>query len=67
MVLEELYASLTGSAPESVTALTPAGSSRRYFRLSGTESVVGVIGTNRAENEAFIRSEERRVGKECRL
>ena len=54
MVLEELYASLTGSAPESVTALTPAGSSRRYFRLSGTESVVGVIGTNRAENEAFI-------------
>lgn len=54
MVLEELYTSLTGQPPVQVTPLTPAGSSRRYFRLSGPTDVVGVTGTNRAENEAFI-------------
>lgn len=54
MQLEELYKSYTGSEPEAVTPLTPAGSSRRYYRLSGAVSLVGVDGTDCKENEAFI-------------
>lgn len=54
MILEELYSELTGTGPSEVTPLTPAGSSRRYFRLTGPRSVVGVVGTQKAENEAFI-------------
>lgn len=52
--LEELYRELTGVDPLEVKPLTPAGSSRRYFRLTGPKRVVGVLGTVRAENEAFI-------------
>lgn len=54
MQLEELYKSYAGAEPESVAPLTPAGSSRRYYRLSGPVSIVGVAGTDRRENEAFI-------------
>lgn len=54
MILKELYRKYTGVEPESVTPLTPAGSNRRYYRLSGPVSVVGVEGVDRAENEAFI-------------
>ena len=54
MILKELYRKYTGVEPESVTPLTPAGSNRRYYRLSGPVSVVGVVGVDRAENEAFI-------------
>ena len=35
--------------------LTSSGSNRRYFRLTGGNlSIVGVIGTNKAENNAFV-------------
>ena len=54
MQLQELYRIYTGREPESVTPLTPAGSNRRYFRLCGPRTVVGVVGTDREENEAFI-------------
>ncbi|MCM1522380.1 MAG: phosphotransferase [Muribaculaceae bacterium] len=54
MILEELYRETTGCMPTTISPLTPAGSSRRYFRLSGQESLIGVIGTHKAENEAFI-------------
>ena len=54
MQLQELYRIYTGCEPESVTPLTPAGSNRRYFRLCGPRTVVGVVGTDREENEAFI-------------
>ncbi|MDE5727395.1 MAG: phosphotransferase, partial [Duncaniella sp.] len=52
--LEELYREFAGVDPLEVKPLTPAGSSRRYFRLTGPKRVVGVLGTVRAENEAFI-------------
>lgn len=54
MQLKELYKKYAGVEPLTVTALTPAGSNRRYFRLSGPVSVIGVEGVDRAENEAFI-------------
>lgn len=54
MQLKELYKKYTGVEPESVMPLTPAGSNRRYYRLTGHVSVVGVEGVDRAENEAFI-------------
>lgn len=54
MDIERLYTLTVGCAPESVKPLTPAGSNRRYYRLTGPETLVGVEGTSRAENEAFI-------------
>ena len=54
MQLQELYRIYAGCEPESVTPLTPAGSNRRYFRLCGPRTLVGVVGTDREENEAFI-------------
>ena len=53
-MLKDLYIKKFGVAPESVTQLTQAGSNRRYFRLRGVETVVGVAGTSVEENEAFI-------------
>lgn len=53
--LSELYTSHTGRAPESIEELPSSGSNRRYFRLTGPEgSLIGVIGTNLQENEAFL-------------
>lgn len=52
--LELLYKSITGSEPMSVEELPSSGSNRRYFRLSGEVSLIGVIGTSVQENEAFI-------------
>ena len=52
--LETLYSLFTGHAPESVEALPGAGSNRSYYRLKGTPTLIGVCGTSREENEAFI-------------
>ncbi|MCM1051754.1 MAG: phosphotransferase [Paenibacillus sp.] len=52
--MKELYIKYTGTAPSKIEPLTPAGSSRRYFRISGLQTVVGVEGTDAKENEAFI-------------
>lgn len=54
--LRILYKNTTGQEPTSVTALTPAGSNRRYYRLqtNGGESLVGVVGTSADENRAFV-------------
>ena len=54
--LTDLYTRLTGAAPASVEPIGGSGSNRQYYRLrSGSgETVVGVIGTSREENEAFI-------------
>lgn len=54
--LSALYADRFGVAPESVVALSGAGSDRKYYRLVdcyGT-SVVGVCGPDEKENRAFI-------------
>ncbi|WP_301343494.1 aminoglycoside phosphotransferase family protein, partial [uncultured Duncaniella sp.] len=55
--LNELYRRYTGKDAAQVKLLTPAGSSRKYYRLSGGDgevSLIGVAGTDCKENEAFI-------------
>jgi len=54
IILEELYNKATGYAPDEITELPASGSNRRYFRISGKESLIGAIGTSKEENEAFI-------------
>lgn len=54
MEIIDLYHKYTSFEPQSVTPLTPAGSSRRYYRLSGHVTLIGVEGRDRQENEAFI-------------
>ncbi|MDE7426489.1 MAG: phosphotransferase [Muribaculaceae bacterium] len=53
-ILADLYRRLTGSEPERIEELPSSGSNRRYYRLHGNPSVIGVTGTSREENEAFI-------------
>ena len=52
--LRKLYQSYTGSPAEEITELPSSGSNRRYFRLSGSASLIGVSGTSIEENNAFI-------------
>lgn len=53
-VLYNLYQEATGYAPESIVLLPGAGSGRRYYRMRGVESLIGVVGTDVAENRAFV-------------
>lgn len=54
--LQELYKSLRGSEAVSVECLPGAGSNRAYYRVTEKDgsTVIGVIGTSREENAAFI-------------
>lgn len=54
--LLKLYKQWSGSEPASTEQLPGAGSNRQYYRLTNTkgQSVIGVIGTSRDENHAFI-------------
>ena len=52
--LKKLYFLYTGSQATDVTELPSSGSNRRYFRLIGTKSLIGVSGTSKEENRAFI-------------
>ena len=54
--LLDLYRSWSGSAPAGVEQLEGAGSNRLYYRMTGADggSVIGVIGTSRDEDHAFI-------------
>jgi len=51
-----LYKKWRGTGPISVEKLPGAGSNREYYRMTGTggKSIIGVIGTSRDENHAFI-------------
>ena len=51
-----LYKEWSGREPVNVEQLPGAGSNRVYYRFTGAdgESVVGVVGTSRDENHAFI-------------
>lgn len=51
---ESLYQSYAGEAPAAVEQLPGAGSNRKYFRLTGKQTLVGVCGTSQEENRAFI-------------
>ena len=52
----QLYRQWAGSDPVSVTALPGAGSNRKYYRFADKDgaTVVGVVGTSRDEDHAFI-------------
>lgn len=54
--LTELYKQWSGHEPTSIERLAGAGSNRQYFRLTGADgsTVIGVIGTSREEDHAFI-------------
>ena len=53
--LKQLFHQYTGCEAETCLQLTPAGSPRRYYRLSaGDHSLIGAIGTSPQENEAFV-------------
>lgn len=54
-ILKQLYQQYTGQKVKQCLPLTPAGSNRRYYRLSdGNLSLIGVVGTSVQENEAFF-------------
>lgn len=52
--LKKLYEQYVGYEPADCKLMDKAGSNRRYYRLTGAKSIVGVIGESREENEAFI-------------
>ncbi len=52
--LKDLYLSYVGQAAEEMTELPSSGSNRRYFRLKGARTLIGVSGTSPDENQAFI-------------
>lgn len=54
--LIKLYESWHGAKPVHTERLKGAGSNREYYRLADAEghSVIGVVGTSRDENHAFI-------------
>ena len=53
--LKPLFESYTGQSLTESAELPSSGSHRRYFRLSGGNlSLIGVLGTDREENLAFI-------------
>jgi aminoglycoside/choline kinase family phosphotransferase len=53
-ILISLYKDYVGHEPEVIDELPSSGSNRRYFRLRGARSLIGVLGTSLAENNAFI-------------
>ena len=53
-ILSKLYAQAIGCEPENIIEMPASGSNRRYFRLTGPKSIIGVIGTCPEENESFI-------------
>ena len=52
--LIQLYKQVVGTEPAQIVELPSSGSNRRYFRLSGEQSLIGVVGTCYEENRAFL-------------
>ena len=53
--LDKLFKEKYGREPQIVTPMTGSASPRQYYRLSaGDDSCMGVIGTDKPENEAFV-------------
>lgn len=52
--LKTLYSNYTGSEAAEITELPSSGSNRRYFRLRGSQTLIGVSGTSVEENKAFL-------------
>lgn len=53
-ILKKLYHRSTGKEATEIEPIAMAGSNRRYFRLHGEPTLIGVLGTNRHENETFV-------------
>lgn len=60
-ILSSLYKEYAGREPDRILPLTASGSHRRYYRIGSgqisvpaSRTVIGVIGTDRRENDAFI-------------
>ena len=52
--LQKLYQEYAGVPAENITELPSSGSNRRYFRLTGVKTLIGVSGTSVEENDAFL-------------
>jgi len=52
--LSKLYFSFTGTPTTEIVELPSSGSNRRYFRLLGEKTVMGVSGASQEENRAFV-------------
>ncbi|MBQ7440446.1 MAG: phosphotransferase, partial [Prevotella sp.] len=54
--LIQLYKQWKGIVPQDVEKIPGAGSNRQYYRLRNADgqSIIGVVGTSRDENHAFI-------------
>ena len=52
--LQKLYQRYTDVQAEEIIEMPASGSNRRYFRLTGVQSLIGVYGTSVEENEAFL-------------
>ncbi|MCF0168196.1 MAG: phosphotransferase [Bacteroidales bacterium] len=53
--LRQLYFEYIERGPVTIEEIAGSGSSRRYFRLKTDQtSIIGTVGTNKEENEAFI-------------
>ena len=52
--LKKLYIAHTGHEPEQIDELPSSGSNRRYFRLTGNPTLIGVSGESVEENRAFL-------------
>ena len=58
-ILKNLYQSYVGQPAEDITELPSSGSNRRYFRLTGPQTLIGVSGT------ASFRCNRKRAEKLC--
>ena len=64
--LRKLYQQHVGTLPEDIVLMDKSGSNRQYYRLTGTPSIVGVIGESREENDAFIYMGSTSASRACR-
>ncbi|NCC09130.1 MAG: phosphotransferase [Bacteroidia bacterium] len=52
--LNKIYQAYTGAEASEITELPSSGSNRRYFRLVGPQTLIGVCGTSIEENQSFL-------------
>ena len=66
--LKDLFESYTGQIVTETEEINSSGSNRRYFRLKGGNiSVIGVVGTNVEENNAFVKLARHFIEKGIRV
>ena len=66
--LKDLFESYTGQKVTETEEINSSGSNRRYFRLKGGNiSVIGVVGTNVEENNAFVKLARHFIEKGIRV